>query len=687
MDTAWTRRGAVSLGPQLRQWFAMIHGNISAVGPRPLPPPVPPPPKPPLPAGNVHWDPAAHGQDLTVSASGVKATWPQAQCCPPGLPEPAGCNEAVRTSAPLLMRAAASQQQLQQQQQQQAALTVQLQAGRALTDHPFKASVGVCTGASQNFSNVGHFHSLLSNESWVYSATGTLVNATATVAVTPWSQPAKGVGSNGDVPSANISVQLVAATPAEGSEAKADFFLNGVFVGSLAVPSGVPLFGCAASCANGTALAMRAAPEPTVNMGVRASAVESPNRLKTDEAAATTQRRGLRWAVSHPSPAAPFLLGPNAAGWANTTRSVAAATVGILVQPTVFGINSSGMLTCEFPDLIKNKSLLPYAERNIETIVSLFPWTGGLHKGDYAASGGYRGPPNQGLNCTTSVAKNRTDPRSRYCVTPDMIVRAALARKEAFALELGQLLKHAHASGFSLDWEYFYGNNQTNAAALWHAVKQEINTTMYPWITNGLGIDWSDCGPIHRCGRDFAYCWDYKPLIPVADGLLNMGSYSPLNLGFGPGKYGGIEPVACGNKSAGIVITSGKPKGRWCGLGGTVKDLLTHGARKSQLSPGIWMDACVNGTTTMQGWTQPILKSFLDYAALQGASTVTIWSGLTATPKWITANTTNNVTHKITKDWPNGWLEPWSTVYPSKLETCPWFVPTLLDWVEQGRAG
>ena len=27
------------------------------------------------------------------------------------------------------------------------------------------------------------------------------------------------------------------------------------------------------------------------------------------------------------------------------------------------------------------------------------------------------------------------------------------------------------------------------------------------------------------------------------------------------GKYGGIAPVACGNKSAGIVITSGNPVG------------------------------------------------------------------------------------------------------------------------------
>ena len=84
----------------------------------------------------------------------------------------------------------------------------------------------------------------------VWLPTGTLVNSTATVAVAQWGQPPPSVGPNGDVPSANVSVQLVAATTAE-------FFLNDVFVGSLAVPSGVPLFGCAASCANGTSLAMR----------------------------------------------------------------------------------------------------------------------------------------------------------------------------------------------------------------------------------------------------------------------------------------------------------------------------------------------------------------------------------------------------------------------------------------------
>ena len=83
----------------------------------------------------------------------------------------------------------------------------------------------------------------------------------------------------------------------------------------------------------------------------------------TEPADVGPRLRGLRWAVSHPSPAAPFLLGPNSGGWANTTRSVAEATVGILVQPIVFGMNTSGMLTCEFPDLITNAALKPFADK------------------------------------------------------------------------------------------------------------------------------------------------------------------------------------------------------------------------------------------------------------------------------------------------------------------------------------
>ena len=70
-----------------------------------------------------------------------------------------------------------------------------------MVDNPFWASVGVCSGASQNFTTLGHYHPLLANESWMYSAVGKLVNSSTEphgkglwVAVTPWGQPPKGVG-------------------------------------------------------------------------------------------------------------------------------------------------------------------------------------------------------------------------------------------------------------------------------------------------------------------------------------------------------------------------------------------------------------------------------------------------------------------------------------------------------------
>jgi hypothetical protein len=44
-------------------------------------------------------------------------------------------------------------------------------------------------------------------------------------------------------------------------------------------------------------------------------------------------KRGLRWAVNFPDTAQPFLLGHNPHSWANTTLSVANATVGIVVGP------------------------------------------------------------------------------------------------------------------------------------------------------------------------------------------------------------------------------------------------------------------------------------------------------------------------------------------------------------------
>jgi hypothetical protein len=102
-----------------------------------------------------------------------------------------------------------------------------------------------------------------------------------------------------------------------------------------------------------------------------------------------------------------------------------------------------------------------------------------------------------------------------------------------------------------------------------------------PWINNGGG---GDMGP-----TNYAYCNDYFPLVPFADSLLNMGSYGAVGYSFGPGNTRSVEPVLCTDRSAGVVGPSRAPAGRWCGLGGTVKDILTHGGSPSQVL-GLWND-------------------------------------------------------------------------------------------------
>ena len=87
--------------------------------------------------------------------------------------------------------------------------------------------------------------------------------------------------------------------------------------------------------------------------------------------------RGLRWAVNFPAAAEPFLLGENPGAWANTTRSVAQATVGIVVGP-VFSIPVSGKLVTIMPDklLPNSASLGVYADHGLEVILSIGPWVG-----------------------------------------------------------------------------------------------------------------------------------------------------------------------------------------------------------------------------------------------------------------------------------------------------------------------
>ena len=161
----------------------------------------------------------------------------------------------------------------------------------------------------------------------------------------------------------------------------------------------------------------------------------------------TSATRGIRWAVNEPAAVAPWLL--HGAAWANSSRSVSSATVGIVVLP-VFSVNTSGMITASYPDKLLDGSLSAYATAGHDIILDIGPWVGTVG-GFVDRSGGYAGPTLAGLNCSSLTTQKEA--AEKNCVTPDSIIRAALARKEAFAAEFLALLKESGATGFGTDWE------------------------------------------------------------------------------------------------------------------------------------------------------------------------------------------------------------------------------------------
>ena len=95
-------------------------------------------------------------------------------------------------------------------------------------------------------------------------------------------------------------------------------------------------------------------------------------------------------------------------------------------------------------------------------------------------------------------------------------------------------------------------------------------------------------------------------------------------------------------------------RAKWCGMKGQVQNMLDAGAdaASGQLSPGIWMNNCVNTTehplgVTAQGWTQASLRDFLDFLDSVGVRSIDMW----------TSNLSDN-----------------------DLNTCAWFLPELRRW-------
>ena len=125
-----------------------------------------------------------------------------------------------------------------------------------------------------------------------------------------------------------------------------------------------------------------------------------------------------------------------------------------------------------------------------------------------------------------------------------------------------------------------------------------------------------------------------------------MGSYGAYGDAY-PGRARSVAPVPCTLVPGGDPATV-NPVGRWCGIEGSIVDMLAKGARPDQIVPALWIGECVpNGTMTHSGWTQPKVRDFLDFVGGVGVSTIAIWD---------------------------------LVVSAGGLPTCTWFVPELRRW-------
>ena len=100
--------------------------------------------------------------------------------------------------------------------------------------------------------------------------------------------------------------------------------------------------------------------------------------------------------------------------------------------------------------------------------------------------------------------------------------------------------------------------------------------------------------------------WDWKGAVSWSRTLVDMGTYPggwSKNLSFPAAQF--LHPFPCPQYPQ-----------KTCGLEGQVLDMLQHGASpgNGQLSPGLLGHSCsVDGTATLNGWTQPSLAEFLAF--------------------------------------------------------------------------
>ena len=340
---------------------------------------------------------------------------------------------------------------------------------------------------------------------------------------------------------------------------------------------------------------------------VVAATLRNSRRATLTTANNISSRKQLRWYIGNVPRVQEFLLGgvgSNKASWLNTSLDLGAPFTGGVYQ------------CCHGVDIQPNGTL-----KGFPFNASKPPWN------------------------VTAFAEAEID--MYYTITysgsdPGLVTKAALARVDAFALELLNLTLAYGLAGVHTDWETATDNDLPSWIALWGHVKK-VFAAHGKQIA--MSVDDSDPGKESTKDKAWSYLTDWDMFVNISDVLINMGGYPLGNHKQSYPAAEKLQPYHCGNAN------------RWCGIEGQVEDMLRHGVDpKFQLQPGISPDGCTttnvssnSSGVTGGGWTEVALGEYLDYLDLKGVRTLTIW----------------------TSD---------AFLLPSTTFTCPWFMPMLRNW-------
>jgi hypothetical protein len=204
----------------------------------------------------------------------------------------------------------------------------------------------------------------------------------------------------------------------------------------------------------------------------------------------------------------------------------------------------------------------------------------------------------------------------------------AVNRRDELAREVLALVQRRNLSGITLDYEgkHTGGANQSQFAETWRSVAELLHANGGGKKTLAICVgERQENRSVGETTIDFGHAW--KPYIPFVDTMTQMATY-------------------CDHCSECLLHGEGCPfrftEASVPALESIVQRMLTAGVQAStqQLSPGIWLGRCVNGTAMTTGWTRPFLRKFLAYQDKVGVCSLDVWTDAGSGPDVGANNTT-----------------------------------------------